>query len=357
MEPVKDLEKIDPIEKEWLKYEKDGNYNKFIDILNEEVETKYIYFKYIDKLILKGLSNNNKSIIKCCMDIYCDDNNKKYFKENVKSKSNSKYDKEEKLGISHLNLLLRSNLFKNNTNNEEKYKIIEIFLSKKNINDLNLLDIFINIFLPTGEINNDMNEINIYIDKIIEIYKKSFPNNDEYTIYFINKLFLIKNKNTLVIKKFLELFINKFIPKDYKFDKKDLGFLFHIGEISILKENKLINIEFLEYCFDKWTENIDIYLKKYNFNLTSIISKYYKIKSIKWDNIKNKALLNDDIYDSDDYDSDDYDSDDFDSDDFDSDDFDSDDYDNNIKVGFNRNWINKIDIFLEQKSYTNKKII
>jgi len=316
-----------PIEEEWMKYEKDGNYNKFIDVLNEGVGSNYIYFIYIDKLILKGLSDNNKSLIKCCMDIYC---------------SYNKYDKEEEEvegveGIHYLYLLLTSKLFKDNKNNEEKYKIIETYLSKKDTNDLNLLNKFISISLPTGNINNDIDETNI--DKLIEIYKKSFPN-DKYTNYFINKLFITKNKNTnknnLVIKNFLELFINKIIPKDYKFDKQHLGLLFHIGEISVLKKNNLVNIEFLEYCFDKWTENIDMYLEKYELNLIFILDKFYNKKIIKWDNIKNKII---DSYNS-------Y------VDKYYSEEEEEEEYIHTNKL----NWINNIEIFLEQKVIPTKKL-
>jgi hypothetical protein len=344
------------IEEEWLKYENNGNYETFINVLENSNVNDYMYFRYIDKLILKGLSDNNKSLINYCMNIYCG-YNKKNVDDFIEKKGKKKkvvvdvVDSEKEPDMYYLESLILSKLFKNNKNNEEKYKIIETYLSKKDANDLDLLSVFISILIP----NKDMDETNIYnIDKIIEIYKKKFPNDDKYTNNFINKLFLIKSISTnLVIKNFLELFINKFIPKDYKFDNQNLGLLFHIGEISVLKENKLLNIEFLEYCFDKWIENIDIYLIKYNIKLKFILNNNYILKHINWNivlNKENSSYMIDNYSSYNDYFNDYY------YEYIDDEYIDGEYLDENKQHTNKLNWINKIEIFLEQKVIPTKKL-
>lgn len=213
---------------------------------------------------------------------------------------------------------IKGEAFKKLTCNKEKYEIINAFFTNKfyyknNYTIVPITDLFV-IFQP-NEYKKDITE---NVDKLIETINKFYSDKIDEIVKFI----LIDKNTNLNVEyiNFLQKVADKLIPDDYKYDKILLGTLFHLGEFPILVKNNLINIEFLEYCYNEWIKESKYTLDYYNGTLNDIKHSNYSLLTMTWKKDKNKLVP----------------------------------YEGTISE--KDKWLNKLDFFLEKKVFPTKRL-
>jgi hypothetical protein len=293
----------------------DKLWNKYLNSNKTEETLNYIIIYLKDKI-----DNNFKSeyfgayislITHEALRLYTIENNKKLY--------NVVIDVYNKLNMYNYCLsTIKGESFKKLTCNKEKYEIINAFFTNKfyyknNCIIIPIIDLFV-IFQP----NEYKKDISYNVDKLIETINIFYSDKIEEIIKFI-----LIDKNTNLNAEYINFLrgvADKLIPDDYKYNKILLGTLFHLGEFPILVKNNLINIEFLEYCYNEWIKESKYTLDYYNGILNDIKHSNYSLLTMTWKKDKNKLIP----------------------------------YEGTISE--KDKWINKIDFFLEKKVFPTKRL-